>query len=82
MFVALSVGVQGIWKRSQGLSSARRGKERGARHEAGPMIGRFKVILAVDVGNTNIVLGGIRDGKQVFSARLASDRNKTESICL
>ncbi len=36
------------------------------------------MILAIDVGNTNIVLGGITDGKQVFSARLASDRNKTE----
>ena len=36
------------------------------------------MILAIDVGNTNVVLGGIRDGKQVFSARLASDRNKTE----
>ena len=35
------------------------------------------MILAIDVGNTNIVLGGIADGKQVFSARLASDRNKT-----
>lgn len=35
------------------------------------------MILAIDVGNTNIVLGGIRDGKQIFSARLASDRNKT-----
>ena len=36
------------------------------------------MILAIDVGNTNIVLGGIEDGKQVFSARCASDRNKTE----
>ncbi len=36
------------------------------------------MILAIDVGNTNIVLGGIEDGKQVFSARLASDRSKTE----
>ena len=36
------------------------------------------MILAIDVGNTNIVLGGIEKGKQVFSARLASDRNKTE----
>ena len=36
------------------------------------------MILAIDVGNTNIVLGGIVEGKQVFSARLASDRNKTE----
>jgi type III pantothenate kinase len=35
------------------------------------------VILAIDVGNTNIVLGGIRDGRQVFSARLKSDRSKT-----
>ena len=36
------------------------------------------MILAIDVGNTNIVLGGIEAGKQVFSARLASDRSKTE----
>lgn len=36
------------------------------------------MILAIDVGNTNIVLGGIEGGKQVFSARCASDRNKTE----
>ena len=35
------------------------------------------MILAIDVGNTNIVLGGIVDSQQVFSARLASDRNKT-----
>ena len=35
------------------------------------------MILAIDVGNTNIVLGAIEDGKQVFSARLASDRSKT-----
>ena len=35
------------------------------------------MILAIDVGNTNIVLGGIVDNQQVFSARLASDRNKT-----
>ena len=36
------------------------------------------MVLAIDVGNTNIVLGGIADGRQIFSARLASDRNKTE----
>lgn len=43
-----------------------------------PIIHRsITMILAIDVGNTNIVLGGIRDGKQVFSSRLASDRNKT-----
>lgn len=35
------------------------------------------MILAIDIGNTNIVLGCIRDGKQLFSARIASDRNKT-----
>lgn len=35
------------------------------------------MLLAIDVGNTNIVLGGIRDGKQIFSARLKSDRSKT-----
>ena len=35
------------------------------------------MILAIDVGNTNIVLGGIVGDKQVFSARLSSDRNKT-----
>ena len=35
------------------------------------------MILAIDIGNTNIVLGGIVDGEQVFSVRLASDRNKT-----
>ncbi len=36
------------------------------------------MVLAIDVGNTNIVLGGMEDGKQVFSARCASDRSKTE----
>ena len=35
------------------------------------------MILAIDVGNTNIVLGAIRDGEQIFSARLSSDRSKT-----
>ena len=30
------------------------------------------MILAIDVGNTNTVLGGIQDGKQLFSARLSS----------
>jgi type III pantothenate kinase len=36
------------------------------------------MVLAIDVGNTNIVLGGMVDGAQVFSARCASDRAKTE----
>ncbi len=35
------------------------------------------MIIAIDVGNTNIVLGAIENGEQVFSARLASDRSKT-----
>ncbi len=35
------------------------------------------MILAIDVGNTNIVLGGIEKGKEVFSVRISSDRNKT-----
>ncbi|MCD7754623.1 MAG: type III pantothenate kinase [Clostridiales bacterium] len=36
------------------------------------------MILAIDIGNTNIVLGGLEHGRRVFSARCASDRNKTE----
>lgn len=36
------------------------------------------MILAIDVGNTHIVLGGIANGKKVFSCRLASDKTKTE----
>ena len=35
------------------------------------------MILAIDVGNTNIVIGGLDGKKQLFSARLASDRTKT-----
>ena len=35
------------------------------------------MILAIDVGNTNIVIGGIEDNKTVFSARCSSDRSKT-----
>ncbi len=35
------------------------------------------MILAIDVGNTNIVLGGVENGKDIFSVRLASDRAKT-----
>jgi type III pantothenate kinase len=36
------------------------------------------MVLVIDVGNTNIVLGGMIEGRQVFSARCASDRGKTE----
>ena len=35
------------------------------------------MILAIDVGNTNIVLGGVEKGRDVFSVRLSSDRDKT-----
>ena len=35
------------------------------------------MILAIDVGNTNTVIGGIVDGKLQFTMRIRSDRNKT-----
>ena len=35
------------------------------------------MILAIDIGNTNIVLGCIRDGEILFEARIATDRIKT-----
>lgn len=35
------------------------------------------MILAVDIGNTNIVLGGIEEGKILFEARIATDLIKT-----
>lgn len=35
------------------------------------------MILAVDIGNTNIVLGCIEDGNILFEARMATDRLKT-----
>ena len=36
------------------------------------------MILAVDVGNTNIVVGCIDDGEVVFNGRLATDAKKTD----
>ena len=36
------------------------------------------MILAIDIGNTHIVLGGLVDNDLKFSARLASDTEKTE----
>lgn len=36
------------------------------------------MILAIDVGNTNIVLGGIEKGDIIFTARLGTNRAKTE----
>ena len=35
------------------------------------------MILAVDVGNTNIVLGGLEEEKILFEARMATDLIKT-----
>lgn len=35
------------------------------------------MLLAIDIGNTNIVIGGIRDDQIVFEARIATDRIKT-----
>ena len=35
------------------------------------------MILAIDMGNTNIVIGGIREGEIAFEARIATDRIKT-----
>ena len=36
------------------------------------------MILAIDIGNSNIVLGCIEDGRPLFVERLSTDRNKTE----
>ncbi len=35
------------------------------------------MLLAIDIGNTNIVLGGIQDGEIAFEARIATDHIKT-----
>ena len=35
------------------------------------------MLLAIDIGNTNIVIGGIRDGEILFEARIATDHLKT-----
>lgn len=36
------------------------------------------MVLAIDIGNTNIVLGGFVDDKLTFVARIATNANKTE----
>ena len=36
------------------------------------------MILAVDIGNTNVVLGCIADGEILFTERMATDSGKTE----
>ena len=35
------------------------------------------MIIAIDIGNTNIVIGGISDRKTVFECRISTDLNKT-----
>ena len=35
------------------------------------------MLLAIDVGNTNIVFGGISEGKTSFISRIGTDKNKT-----
>ena len=35
------------------------------------------MLLAIDIGNTNIVIGGIKDDEILFKARIATDRIKT-----
>ena len=35
------------------------------------------MLLAIDIGNTNITIGGIKDDQIVFEARIATDRIKT-----
>jgi type III pantothenate kinase len=36
------------------------------------------MLLAIDIGNTNVVIGGIKNGKLAFMARVVTDRTKTE----
>ncbi len=35
------------------------------------------MLLAIDIGNTNIVVGGLKDDRILFEARIATDRIKT-----
>ena len=35
------------------------------------------MILAIDIGNTNIVIGCIKDNKILFTERLSTDQTKT-----
>ena len=36
------------------------------------------MILAIDAGNTNIILGGLQNGRVVFTGRVGTDRSKSE----
>ena len=35
------------------------------------------MLLAIDIGNTNLVIGCIQDDKILFKARIATDRLRT-----
>ena len=35
------------------------------------------MLLAIDIGNTNIVIGGIKNDKILFEGRIATDHIKT-----
>ena len=35
------------------------------------------MLLAIDIGNTNILIGGIQDDRIIFKARIATDRTRT-----
>ena len=35
------------------------------------------MLLAIDIGNTNILIGGIKNDEIVFKARIATDRTRT-----
>ena len=36
------------------------------------------MLLAIDVGNTNIVLGAVKNNNTIFTSRIHTDKNKTE----
>ena len=41
------------------------------------------MILTIDIGNSNIVLGGVKDDQIVFEARLRTDSTKTsDEYCI
>ena len=40
--------------------------------------GRLKMVLTVDIGNTNIVIGGFLNAEIKFVSRIATDIKKTE----
>ena len=35
------------------------------------------MILAIDIGNSNIVIGGVKDDEIIFEARIRTENTKT-----